>query len=248
LSPTQRDVPLTRFYHGKRDEQGAAGWSLAQRAMLDALNDSRMGHMILWDEREHGIPDWSQEANDAFDGHAGPWPDIAQWVAPVRTYRSAAQYLVDQYRAEQSYPGFFNADHDSSNPGVQPDPGPGDPNLGDPWGTWTGYFDWNVNTIVDTATRWECELYVTGLSAVGIDNSPVAEITTDFAPRKTQSFNPAAGSPMRWTATDLATGTVVQSGSTFAESEGVVVVAGLVVPRNDLLIDSRMHMKRFTGS
>lgn len=232
LSLTQRDFALTRFFYGKRDEKDAAAWSEAQRAVMDALNDSRAGYMIFWDEREHGVEKWDNETNDAFDPHAGPWPDVGQWIAPERTYRAAGQYLVDAYRANQSYPGFFNADFDPNLPGLQLDPGPGDPDLGDAWGTWGGYFDWDTATLSETEQHWECTLFVVGLSTVAIDNSPVAQILTDFAPRKTQHFNPPAGMRMRWSAVDVSSGVEVQSGCSVAESDGVVVVTGLSVPRD----------------
>src|SRR5262245_34094233 len=61
LDGGQRDFPLTRTYTGKRDEQGSAAWSPTQRAILDSLNDSRMGFMISWDEREHGVEMWDTE-------------------------------------------------------------------------------------------------------------------------------------------------------------------------------------------
>src|SRR5262249_54104482 len=106
LSPTQRDVPLTRFYTGIRDDRGGAStWNPGQRAALDSLNDSHMGHMILWDEHEHGVEQWAIESNDATDdpAHCDPWPDIAQWIFPVRTERMSTQYLVNTYRNNVSF-------------------------------------------------------------------------------------------------------------------------------------------------
>lgn len=225
-----RDFVLTRFFYGKRDEEDAAAWTPEQRAVVDSLNNSRMGYMIFWDEREHGVEKWDNEESDATDSHAGPWPDIGQWIAPVRTYRAAGQYLVDTYRANQSYPGLFNADADPNAPDRQPDPGPGDPDLGDAFGTWGGYLDWETATTVDTPTRWECTLFLSALSGTSIDNSPYASIVLDMAPRKTQTFYPPPGRGLRWTATDVATGLVVQSGSIVSESDGVTVVPGLIVP------------------
>jgi len=232
MSPTQRDFALTRYYYGKRDLEGAASWSPAQRAVMDALNDARSGAMIFWDEREHGVERWDDETNDATDGIPGPWPDIGQWIAPVRTYRASAQYLVDTYRAQQSYPGFFNSDEDPLAAARQPDPGPGDPNLGEPYGTWGGYLDWDTSTIVDTSDRWACTVFATGVSAVSIDNSPVAAITVDLAPRRVSAFIPAPGARVAWSATNVATNLTLQSGVSLAESDGLVVVPGLVVPRD----------------
>ncbi|MDX2132892.1 MAG: immunoglobulin domain-containing protein [Planctomycetota bacterium] len=224
ISATQRDFPFTRMYFGKRDVATAAAWNSSMRDILDDINDSRCGTMIAWDEREHGIELWTTE-------QPTPGPDIGQWVAPVRTVRPSAQYLVDTYRANQSYPGFFNADHDPATPlSRQPDPGNGNPNLGDPWGTWEGYFEWTG--VTDTPTTWGATLYATGLSGVAIDNAPVPRIKTDVIPRKVAQFRPIEGTPVDWTVTDIASGAVVQSGVVPAESEGVVAVPGVLVPRD----------------
>ncbi|MDX2199692.1 MAG: hypothetical protein SF069_12070 [Phycisphaerae bacterium] len=232
LSTTERDIPLTRVVYGKRDELGAAGWSPDQRGVCDLLNDSRLGFMIFWDEREHGVDLWSTEENDATDdpAHTDPWPDIGQWVAPVRTVRQSGQYLVDTYRNNQSYPGAFNADADALLVGRQPDPGPGDPDLGDPWGTWGGYLEWNTSTIVDMSDRWECTLFLTGLSATSIDNSPFAQITMDIIPRRPQQFLPTAGSTLCWYVVDDTSGALLQSGMAVVEADGVVAAPGIVVP------------------
>lgn len=238
ISPTVRDFPVTRYFYGKRDQDGPATWSPVQRAVVDSLNDARTGAMIFWDEREHGVEKWSLETNDAMDGNPDPWPDVGQWIVPPasvggpKTGRARVQYLVDTYRASRTYPGFFNADTDPILPGRQPDPGDGDPSLGDAWGTWGGYFDWDQNTLVDLPSRWEATVFSTGLSTIAIDNDLVAQTTADFAPRRTTSFNPPAGTPVSWFAFDLSSSALLQSGSAIAEADGVVVVTGLNVRRD----------------
>jgi hypothetical protein len=232
IAQNGRDFALTQYVWGKRDTEGPASWTTAQRAVLDSVNSSRMGGWVSWDEREHGVEKWDNETDDATDGIAGPWPDIGQWIAPVRTRRASGQYLVDTYRAGQSYPGFFNADADALLAGRQPDPGPGDPNLGDVFGTWGAYFDWDTSTIVETATRWEATLYLTGLSAVSIDNSPYGEIIADVTPRKVAAFVPTGGALVVWSALDATTGDVLQFGQSSAEADGVAVVSALRVPRD----------------
>lgn len=232
----ERDVPLTRFYHGIRDEQGSATWNPAQRAILDLVHASGMGHMILWDEREHGVEMWHLDSNDATDdpAHCDPWPDMAQWIAPVRTERHSAQYLVDAYRSNISFPGFFNVDEDPLAPGRQPDPGPGDPCATgiDVWGTWGGYMDWDSPTIVDTPERSESTVFLRGLSTASVDNALVTEVTADFSPRRTQQFNPPEGTPVGWRLTNESDGTVVQSGTVVAGPEGLVTLTGLTIRRD----------------
>lgn len=236
ISPTERDFALTRFFYGKRDTEGPAAWSPSQRGIIDLLNASRRGYMIFWDEREHGVEKWDLETSDATDGFPDPWPDVAQWIVPPatigggKTERARVQYLVDTYRNNQSYPGFFNSDTDPLLAGRQPDPGDGDPANGEPWGTWTGYFDWETSTLTDAPNSWACTIYATGLAASPIDNALVASITTDLVPRRTANFNPAEGSTVYWYVIDPATNALLQSGSSIAEAEGVVQVSGISVP------------------
>jgi hypothetical protein len=234
LSVAQRDFALTRFFYGTRDEDTAATWSAAQRAVVDSLNDSQAGYLISWDEREHGVEKWDNETNDAADGHAGPWPDVGQWISPARTRRSSGQYLVSTYRADQTYPGFFNADADANLAGRQPDPGPGDPDLGDPWGTWGGYFDWNTATLVDLATRWEATIFASAFEPVSIDNALATEYLTDLSPRKTANFNPAPGTTVYWYTLPSTINVVQQQGVVTADAEGRVTITGVRVPRRDV--------------
>ena len=233
LSPTQRDFPLTRVVYGKRDEEGAAAWKPEQIAIMEMFNDLGKGVMVFWDEREHGVEKWSSEESDLTDDptHSDPWPDIGQWVAPVRTRRHSVQYLVDTYRSGQTYPGLFNVDADTVLAGRQPDCGPGDPNLGEAYGTWGGYMDWETGTLVDTATEWAATVYAIGLSAVSIDNSPFASFTTDLSPQRTANFNPPMGKLVRWSVRDAATQVQLQTGNSVTGAEGVVTVTGVVVPR-----------------
>lgn len=238
ISATERDFPLTRFYYGKRDEKEAAAWSADQRGVVDALNDSRMGCMIYWDEREHGVEAWDEESNDAIDMHAGPWPDVAQWIVPPvgigggKTRLPSAENLADADRASASYPGFFNSDTDPIAVGRQPDPGTGDPDNGDSWGTWTGYFDWDRASIVDEVGRWEGVIFSTGFSITPVDNSIASETSADVTPRRTQNFNPAEGTLIRWYVVEPILNQVVSFGTSVAEADGVVEVAGIVVAKD----------------
>ncbi|MFO0491220.1 MAG: hypothetical protein ACK51T_02180, partial [bacterium] len=90
-------------------------------------------------------------------------------MSPIRTQRSGAPYQ-SRFRASQSYPGFFNDDQNSASPGRQPTLGNGSPDDGTPWGTWGGYFDWDLDTIFDTSTGWACTVFQVGQSAGSVDN------------------------------------------------------------------------------
>jgi hypothetical protein len=234
ISASERDFPLTRYFFGKRDEKESAAWSPAIRDTMDFLDDTEMGIMIFWDEREHAVEKWDNETDDANDDHPGPWPDVGQWIAPVRTRRASGQYLVDTYRNNRSYPGFFHVDVDPATPGLQPDPGPGDPDLGAPWGTWGGYMDWDNATMVDTSTRWECTVYAAANQLASIDRSPATQYVADVAPRRTQNFNPAEGTTVYWYLLPEATNVVSSQGIVTAGAEGEVKARGLTIARQDI--------------
>ncbi len=224
LSTTTRDIPLTRIYIGRRED--SVPWTIERvQGYVDA-NDAAWGMHLYWDERDHGTGDWSTE--DTRPG--SPKPDIGQWVAPVRTERGSAEYQT-RYRRDESYPGFFDDDQDLVSAGRQPDLGDGDPCVGDPWGTWSGYYDWDQATLVDDPTTWACTFFLTGLSAVAVDNAPVAEATASVTIRRPQAFLPAGGAVLTWELSDLS-GTRLQWGTTASAADGLVTVTGLTIPRD----------------
>lgn len=231
LSP-QRDFCFTHYYTGIRDDNDAASWTPVQRARFDDLNASGMGALISWDEREHGIEKW--DTDSLAPGPCPSWPDIGQWISPVRTERHSAQYLIDTHRNDRSYPGFFNVDENSLTPGRQPDPGPGDPCVAGMavWGTWGGYCDWDTASIVDQSNRWECTIFLRGLSAVSIDNALVESVTTDVSLRRTQQFNPSEGTTLTWRLEDVDTNAILQSGAVDAGDESLVIIPGLIIGRD----------------
>jgi hypothetical protein len=227
ISPFRRDVPLTRMFFGKQDSEGVASWDAGMVAEVQTIDAWGMA-MIFWDEREHGVEKWSTE-NAALAG-----PDIGQWVSPVRTRRASAQYLVDRYRAGQSYPGFAEADQDIVLAGQQLDPGDGNPNNGDAWGTWGGYFDWFSSTIVDQPSRWECTVFATATAPASVDVAPVTEFTADVTPRFTSQFLPAPGATVYWYVLPQGSSAATQQGTSIADDEGVAFAPGVVVPREDV--------------
>ncbi len=228
ISPTRRDLALTRAFFGKRDTAGAATWNANMRAAVDSMDDSGLGYMIFWDEREHEVEDWSVENRPV-------GPDTGQWVSPVRTRRASCQYLVDTYRSNRSYPGFFQADADAALSGQQLDPGSGDdPYGGDAWGTWGGYFDWESGTVIDLPTRWECTVFASAAAAASIDNSPATTYTTSVTPRKSALYNPAPGSTVYWYARPVGGLFVTQQGTVTANANGIAPATGVTVTREDV--------------
>jgi pimeloyl-ACP methyl ester carboxylesterase len=223
LSPAQRDYCLTRIFRGRRDE--AVEWGPLTIGLFNSMTAARWGTHLYWDNRDHTASDWTT------DDPQNPGVDIGEWVSPIRTQRSGAPYQA-RFRASQSYPGFFNDDQNAISPGRQPTLGNGSPDDGTPWGTWGGYFDWDLDTIFDTPTGWACTVFLVGQSAVSVDNFPGTTATTSVTIRKPRQFRPAPGASIAWALRDDRTDVVIQSGTSTAEAEGLIAITGLIIPKD----------------
>src|SRR5262249_49878534 len=102
-------------------------------------------------------------------------------------------------RTDLSLPAFTNGSLDS-------DPGDGNPLIGDPAGTINGYLYWETATIVDDPEAWE-------MTVALVSRAPQPSCTVDITPRRVQNFKPNPGDCVAWSNTDLATDTVIQSGT-----------------------------------
>jgi hypothetical protein len=214
ISETERDMVLTKVVSGRNDLSDGAGWSAKRVAQYRDLNDAGYGHQVLWDERSHG--NWQ-------DAHWDGSPKIT------------VQRLT-AYRRNQSFPAFFNDDHDAAMAGRQPEIGNGDPLDGAPWGTWAGYYEWELETIEDRPSSWGATLSLTSESAFENDVPTFDTATADVAIRRPQKFKPAAGSDYDWELTPLNGGAgqigAEQSGSGTVRDDGVVIVEGLTISKN----------------
>lgn len=223
LSVQQRDFCLTRIFRGRRDD--AVEWGPLTIGLFNDMNAARWGTHLYWDNRDHTASDWTT------DDPTIPGIDVGEWVSPERTERSGAPYQA-RFRASQSYPGFFNDDQQPGTAGRQPTLGNGSPDDGTPWGTWSGYFDWETETIFDTRQAWACTIYLVGRSAAGVDNFPGTSATTSLTVRKPRQLSPTAGASVAWALRDDRTDAVLQSGTVAAESNGLVAINGLSIPKD----------------
>lgn len=223
LSPL-RDRAFTRFYRGRQEvdnELTKYGWEDSDiPGQFRALNDLGVGVHLYWDDRDHGPTGWTA------DDPTIPELDIGEWVSPERTERGEAQYQA-KYRADQSYPGIFNDDQNGTLPGRQPDIGNGSHTNGVPWGTWSGYYDWDTTTITDISNQWACTMFLVGQSARSVDNYPGTNATADVSIRKPQQFKPATGASFSWEWRNVSDNSPVQSGTGAVATDDVVVVTGL---------------------
>lgn len=225
ISTVSRDYCLTRIYRGRCDD--AAEWGSQHLQLYNDLNNKGLGVHLYWDNRDHTASDWDD--NDP----QTPCVDIGQWVAPVRTERSEA-YYQSKFKSNQSYPGIVNDDQNFTQTGRQPELGNGSPTDGDAWGTWGGYYDWDVNTIVDSSDRWECTIYLVGQSTVSVDNYTGDSAKCDVTIRKPQLFLPPSTTQLNWALIDLSNNQVLQNGTTYPDSNGIVRVNDLTFTKDPI--------------
>jgi pimeloyl-ACP methyl ester carboxylesterase len=223
LSVQSRDYCVTRIFRGRRDT--AVEWGALTLQLFREMDEGRFGTHLYWDNRDHTASDWTS------DDPAIAGIDIGEWVHPVRTSRSGAPYQA-RYRANQSYPGFFGDDQDPATAGRQPGMGNGSPDDGAPWGTWGGYYDWDLDTIFDAPTGWACSLHLIGLSSTSVDNFPGTRARTSLVVRKPRRFVPVAGATVAWQLRAIGSDAVLQSGLVGAEPDGAVMVVDLEIPRD----------------
>lgn len=225
ISTVSRDYCLTRIYRGRCDD--AAEWGSQHLQLYNDLNNKGLGVHLYWDNRDHTASDWDD--NDP----QTPCTDIGQWVAPVRTERCEA-YYQSRFKNNQSYPGFVNDDQNFAQTGRQPELGNGSPTDGDAWGTWSGFYDWDVNTIVDSSARWECTIYLVGQSTVSVDNYTGDSAKCDVTIRKPQLFLPQSTTQLNWALIDLSNNQVLQNGTTYPDSNDVVRVNDLTFTKDPI--------------
>lgn len=209
ISESERDMPFTAIVAGRNDPT-VAGWSMARVEQLHEVNDAGFGQHIYWDERGHTIV--------APGSHWNRAPQLtAEWLA--------------RYRSDQSFPAFFNDDQDATMDGRQPDAGDGTDGTGEPWGTWSGYYEWDVDTIVDEPTQWAATISLRSDSELP-NGVPLFESSTaDVAVRRPQRFRPPPGSTFAWVLEPLGGGAAVQSEMGVVDEKGVVVMPGLTISK-----------------
>ncbi len=207
------DLPLFRSFHGKNDNNNTMMWDafvVEQYAKADSLG---MGMHLYWDERGH--------APDNYPGH---WAN--GYSHDLQTQRDNLAYQ-QLYSRLQSFPAFFNHRLVS---GVA-DPGNGQSAVGDPWGTWGGYHDWELDSVVDEAGYWEATVFLTDGSAWLPDNAPVDSLLSDLTVRKSQNFQPAPGEILTWVQRNLV-GDTIHSGQIVAGPLGHFELPGFTTYRD----------------
>jgi pimeloyl-ACP methyl ester carboxylesterase len=210
--PGLPDPGPTTYVWGKNDT--VLVWQLDEEnhvpARMAELDEARLGAVIDWDQRNHTRGEWE-----------------GQWVLSPRHGAEA----LSRIRLEDSFPAISDDDYDPA-PGRQRDPGNGDPEDGDPWGTWGGWVDWERDTVEDAEQAWAVTLFLVGESSFPADVAPVDEAPLHVTVRRASAFTPPVGTELFWTLRGAATEELRQSGPLAVPEDGLVTVEGLRVSRD----------------
>jgi hypothetical protein len=207
ISGNQRDIPFGKIVVGRADEGAASGWRPEMVQSFVGMNATGFGCHLYWDERAHG------------NSSGAHWDNSSRHKAKELT----------KYRNNQSFPAFFNDDQDFAIPGRQPDIGDGDPLSGDVWGTWGGYYDWDTETIVDSATKWEATVFLHNSDVNPNDVPSFDSSLADVSIRRPQHFTPAEGVPIQWNLSRLSDSRILHSGEGNVGKDSLVTIRDLTI-------------------
>ncbi|MCZ7586572.1 MAG: hypothetical protein M5R36_26345 [Deltaproteobacteria bacterium] len=202
------ELPFMRIGVGTADPLET--WADKVQA-FNEINDLAWGAQLYWDERDH---------SNNWDG--------AHFVSSPRHDPAS----LTRFRADRSFPAFFNDDIDLETAGRQPVLGNGQLATADEWGTHGGYFDWHPETIVDTSGTWAATVYLVSCSDFDNDLAPTEEAQADLAIRRAQNFHPAPAATLDYYNVDLETGDILQQGQIVVPGDGPVIVSGILLTKN----------------
>ncbi len=220
-----RDMPFIHIWNGKNDTNLVMKWDAEVVREYQLADSLGYGMQLYWDERDHdpgGGVHWSVGSGTN------------------QTQRDDASYQ-EKFKVNQSFPAFYNH---RIYPGANKNPGNGTPTSGDPWGTWGGYHEWSLTSIVDTTNVWGVVAYLIGLSTHPVDNfpGPGDSLTADMMIRKPQRFLPPTGSTIYFQIRQTSNNTILRSGTAVVGANNLVSISGVVLykdPRRVRIIVSR---------
>jgi hypothetical protein len=204
----QEEMPFMRLIVGKQDF--FMDWELQVEAFR-LMENQKWGAHIFWDQRDHI---WNWEGTHWFGSpRLGPKD-------------------MSRFRRNQSFPAFSNDDQNPISDGRQPDIGNEGRESGDPWGTWGGYYNWEPETISDTADEWAATIYLLGESEFASDVPEFDESTADVTIRRAQHFKPAPDELCTWSLMRISDNQITQEGNLSVAENGLVTVSALVITKD----------------
>ncbi len=217
-----RDLPLIKHWHGKNDDNGTMRWSPEVVDNYIICDSIGTGIQNYWSERPHGI-----DMAPAFNDH---W--IQGLPATQQTANDNVDFAEAHHRSDESFPAFFNHRLEAKNNS----PGAGLIGInngdGDNWGAWGGYHRWD--NVVETPQFWQVTAWLESNALFPNDNAPYDFLAADLAIRRPQAFLPSTGQTISWDVKDLATGNILQSGTTTVQADMLVAIPQVEIFRENI--------------
>ena len=193
-----------------------------------ALQKHHVGHLAIWDEGGHGVPDpllgdawWDTGWNPIFDG--------VTWLRRDHSFPAFSQSSVDDDPGDDQGNGRVPWDPESGFSASLTTPGDTGWS-GDIAGALGRSLRWDSAGIIDTPQRWSVPI-----KALNADGGPAPQpgypttgdrldgtppITVDVTPRRLQAFRPTPGTTIQWTY-------AAQSGQTTVAADGTFTIPTL---------------------
>jgi hypothetical protein len=205
----QQDFPYIMFTAGRADH--IVGWD-DKLEFARFAEAQRLGFIFYWDAREHAYQNVAKYTPVWGEPGGRPTADLSR------------------FSIRQSYPAIsalsVKDDLGTKNPlAVRPaDRGPlNAPGMGDLVGTINGQVDWDRDSIVDRAGRYEITLRLLSFSSQ-------ETATADVTPRRLQGFKPGAGTACHYRVE--ADGRTLAEGKAVVDSNGSITIAGVPLTRS----------------
>jgi hypothetical protein len=128
---------------------------------------------------------------------------------------------LTKHRNDQSFPGF--------GPGEVPGECFTDPD--EDWGTWGGFIDWDVDTIIDASDEWGATVFLVSKSPKPNDIPEFESCRADLSIQRAQAFFPEPGTPLYWTNEVEGTGSILQEGRLVSWDKKAITIPGVTVQK-----------------
>jgi hypothetical protein len=107
--------------------------------------------------------------------------------------------------------------------------GSGEPDVGDPWGTWGGYYSWDTGTITDSANVWKATVYLSSTGDYPVDIPGFDSSRANISIRRPQQFSPTPSGSISWELQRLSDSRTLHSGWELVENNGVVTIPDVTI-------------------
>ncbi len=210
----ENGIPVWNYYDDVWFLRNNPGKETPFLAFSNAKNDP----LIDWPQAVH----FYQALQDTKRPHIFVWGQNGHSQMANMPLNGSEKTMPIDIRVNQSLPAFTRCSLDDA-------PGNGNPLDGAPMGQINGYLYWETADLIDTPQQWELTVGLT-------PGAPKEDCTVDITPRRLQQFKVSPGTLVKWESRDIPSGTVLASGSAFADKSGIVTLPQMTVTKSKIRV------------